>query len=817
MPNQNGAKTAFQDDGAAPNPNVATSKFVMRATERPARTSHDRIRYARDRLLEFRDACTEAPEELVNSGIEGLTAGPGAEDEWTRREPRDLPQPAAARAVEPDNRDWKARAPAPSPAPAQEDRSSSRDRERERNPKQRNERGERNERGDRNADRGDNRGPREQANSGQAQRQAESGPAGPAPAIVKAANPWSARRGAQSEKEKVYRTVKGILNKLTPEKYDLLAEQMMQAGISSAEILQGVISLIFDKAVLEPTFCAMYAQLCVHLSKELPEFPAEQAGEKPITFRRVLLNTCQEEFEGADALREEIKKLTKPEQALERDEKEKRVKLRTLGNIKLIGELFKQKMLPEKIVHACIQELLGQDPKAIPAEENVEALCHLFTTVGKQLEESAKSKMAFDTYFSRLKAIGESRALPSRIRFMVRDILDMRSNKWVPRREEMKAKTINEIHAEAEAKLGLRPGMMALRNGRAPAMPGFMPGAGGMMPGMPGMSGMPGMPGGPMPGAPMMGSFMGPGLEADGWETVSTARRSRKDPGVLPMPGSGGFGGMGSGPMGGAMPGAPGGGQARFGSPSMRSGGVGTRVLPQGSGGYGFMGKPSALLGTGPPKPVAEAPKAPEPAKEVGRPAPAAAAAAAAAAPAAPSADLTKKSESLLKEYFSIVDLNEALLCVEELKSPAFHPEFVRLAIATALDMREKECSLVLKLLVHLQSKGAVSSSDLRDGVLLVTEGLEDMAMDAPLAPKRLGGMIAGLVLSGACELRLVQEAAMKLEDEFLQKDVLKAVVDKLKEKENEVQLGEVCRTASVDKEGLLGVIVGSDLEKLFS
>jgi hypothetical protein len=45
----------------------------------------------------------------------------------------------------------------------------------------------------------------------------------------------------------------------------------------------------------------------------------------------------------------------------------------------------------------------------------------------------------------------------------------------------------------------------------------------------------------------------------------------------------------------------------------------------------------------------------------------------------------------------------------------------------------------------------------------------------------------------------------------------LKAVVDKLKEKENEVQLGEVCRTASVDKEGLLSVTVGSDLEKLFS
>jgi translation initiation factor 4G len=113
------------------------------------------------------------------------------------------------------------------------------------------------------------------------------------------------------------------------------------------------------------------------------------------------------------------------------------------------------------------------------------------------------------------------------------------------------------------------------------------------------------------------------------------------------------------------------------------------------------MGKPSALLGMGPPKLVAEAPKASEQAKEVARPAPAAAA----VAPATPFADLTKKSESLLKECFSIVDLNEALLCVQELKSPAFHPEFVRLAIAIALDMREKECSLVLKLLVHLQSK----------------------------------------------------------------------------------------------------------------
>jgi hypothetical protein len=56
------------------------------------------------------------------------------------------------------------------------------------------------------------------------------------------------------------------------------------------------------------------------------------------------------------------------------------VKRRTMGNIKLIGELYKQKMIPEKIVHACLQQLLG-DPKADPIEENTEALVHLLTTV----------------------------------------------------------------------------------------------------------------------------------------------------------------------------------------------------------------------------------------------------------------------------------------------------------------------------------------------------------------------------------------------------------------------------------------------------
>lgn len=64
-----------------------------------------------------------------------------------------------------------------------------------------------------------------------------------------------------------------------------------------------------------------------------------------------------------------------------------------------------------------------------------------------------------DTFVSR-------QVITSRVRFMLRDILELRKSKWVPRRQKDEAKKISEIHAAAHAELGMMPAAM---------MPGLAP------------------------------------------------------------------------------------------------------------------------------------------------------------------------------------------------------------------------------------------------------------------------------------------------------------------------------------------------------
>uniref|UniRef100_A0A7N9B197 Eukaryotic translation initiation factor 4 gamma 1-like n=1 Tax=Mastacembelus armatus TaxID=205130 RepID=A0A7N9B197_9TELE len=256
----------------------------------------------------------------------------------------------------------------------------------------------------------------------------------------------------QIKTQELFKRVRSILNKLTPQKFQQLMKQVTELTIDTEERLKGVIDLTFEKAISEPDFSVAYANMCRCLMGL-----RVQTTDKPgatVNFRKLLLNRCQKEFEKDKDDDEVFEKKQKELEAASGEEKQQlieeleeakdKARRRSLGNIKFIGELFKLKMLTEVIMHDCIVKLLKNHD-----EESLECLCRLLSTIGKDLDfEKAKPRM--DQYFNQMEKIIKERKTTSRIRFMLQDVLDLRRNNWVPRRGDQGPKTIDQIHKEAE-------------------------------------------------------------------------------------------------------------------------------------------------------------------------------------------------------------------------------------------------------------------------------------------------------------------------------------------------------------------------------
>jgi hypothetical protein len=234
--------------------------------------------------------------------------------------------------------------------------------------------------------------------------------------------------------------MRSLLNKLTVEKFDQLAEKMVNLfkSIDSQESLQASIELVHNKALTEPHFSAMYSDLCKRLSDNCPAL-----GDGKSTFRSVLLNQCQIVFE------EKIPVEVDEEQSI-------KMRRRIIGNVVFIGELFKIKLFPEKIIQRCMSMLLDKiagvaegAQQLADAELAVQQLCKLLVTVEGRLDKTPQQKKIMDEYWTKIEQASKNKLLASRLRFMIKDVVEQRKNNWVPRRKVSGPKTIGEIHLDA--------------------------------------------------------------------------------------------------------------------------------------------------------------------------------------------------------------------------------------------------------------------------------------------------------------------------------------------------------------------------------
>lgn len=266
--------------------------------------------------------------------------------------------------------------------------------------------------------------------------------------------------------QELFKKFRSVLNKLTPDNFSALVEQVKLYEIDTEERLDGCIKILFEKAIMEPNFTDTYAQMCKELGTIIK---IETSDNKQPNFKRKLITQCQKEFEkhhtdkeqNASELEESKKKAAEGEEdkteelnelQYELEEKDARIRRRAMGTIRFIGELFKHEQLTCKIMYTCINILLSEE---MLDEEALECLCKLLTTIGGRMEkDSVQDSVGLQYYFERLQDIADRKStlqVSNRIRFMILDLAELRKNNWQPRRAQAAPKTMDEIQKDVEA------------------------------------------------------------------------------------------------------------------------------------------------------------------------------------------------------------------------------------------------------------------------------------------------------------------------------------------------------------------------------
>jgi len=229
----------------------------------------------------------------------------------------------------------------------------------------------------------------------------------------------------EDSNEKFSRSARAILNKLTVEKFDILYEQIVNCGVRTPEHVAILMREIFDKATAQHHFIPMYADLCARLEPDARILSALESVEvaQRSSFRRLLLGQCQSAFE---QLLQPEPKMSSPSE--EEEEMQARKKQKKLGNVKLVGELLRRGMLKSQLLCSCAEDLLRNWEKC---PEAIESLAALLTVAAPRFDvEDWSHRQRLTQIFDDISKLVSGKALPSRLRFLLKDVLELRVAGW---------------------------------------------------------------------------------------------------------------------------------------------------------------------------------------------------------------------------------------------------------------------------------------------------------------------------------------------------------------------------------------------------
>ena len=213
----------------------------------------------------------------------------------------------------------------------------------------------------------------------------------------------------RTDDDKLYAQLRSILNKLSDSNFDELTKEIITLNICKTDHLVKVAELIFSKAIVEKKFNEIYAKLAKNLNSY---FIMDTETNKPVYFRELLINRCQNMFTSC---------ISSTEEAIRKDQ--------ALGCLRFIGELYNYEMLTSRIIQSCFGILFLKLADSNSNPNILEYMRTLITIVGAEFTKKCRDDA--NAIFDKMNQLIKSGTLSNRDKFGLMDIIDLKNNnKW---------------------------------------------------------------------------------------------------------------------------------------------------------------------------------------------------------------------------------------------------------------------------------------------------------------------------------------------------------------------------------------------------
>lgn len=225
--------------------------------------------------------------------------------------------------------------------------------------------------------------------------------------------------------EKAMRTFRSCLNKLTADNFEAVLAEVKKMRVGDDATILSFIELLYGKAIMEPTYATYYVMLTMALKNIFT------VGKK--SFEHSAIVACQRGFEDA------MEKLQKLNQMS--DDAKDKLRRGLSGSIQFIAKMYLNRILTRRIIMEICGKLLN-----LECSESIEPLCKLLEIAGGTLEKDLPNDEKLNLAMRKLGSIASK--FPTRIKFMIQNLMDQRRDHWKPRTSKEAPKKLDQVAEE---------------------------------------------------------------------------------------------------------------------------------------------------------------------------------------------------------------------------------------------------------------------------------------------------------------------------------------------------------------------------------